>query len=591
MNKTAYRLRSVVWGGVSILLTATPVLASDKMKQQLKAAITPPSWEEVTLPLPGETLSLKPEFHSSAPLVSTPLKYTYEPRRMKVRITTMESFESRKKERINNALTGVVETQLNKTEVPQILESSHDVADAGEGALDILGWFERIFERENTEAVKTAALKGTALGKNINRKTEDAAFVKAEPEAVTAPIPNAQPDNMALTISTEPVAINAPITKVTETTPVVLDSYVNTAPAAQQASAPAEIVSSPEMQLVTYKAKYKKAEIKTDAVIEQALNALSNEERTKRVVNATKPESIQKFAMLAPAAGEAAGENVADKLYVPPEPPAALQEPLPERQELSAQTRDQLERVPSNMNAKPLPEGGKISIQRSLDISDLFADDVSNMEETDSNAVGMRLQNKVPQINVYSELEKAYNAMLSGHNPQAIQIYHRVLMAVPADTDALFGLATAYHQVREIEQARIYYTKLLKIDPDHRKGLNNFLALAALESPVEALSILEGLEERNPRFSPIVAQMALIYQQIGEWDQAAQKMLKAVSLDPANVTYLYNLAVIFDSMGKKAEAVGVYGRLIEAYREGVILPADVHIIQKRLTYLRNNVGS
>ncbi len=153
---------------------------------------------------------------------------------------------------------------------------------------------------------------------------------------------------------------------------------------------------------------------------------------------------------------------------------------------------------------------------------------------------------------------------------------------------ALFGLATTYHRLGLLDKARPVYGKLLAIDPHHKEALNNFLALVGEEAPEEALRIMARLEEMNPNFSTIPAQMALLYKKVGDLDNAAASMLRAVTISPENLIYKYNLAILYDLRGDKANAAILYRELVEARFRGQELPAPVEEIQERLTFLMSN---
>jgi tetratricopeptide (TPR) repeat protein len=112
--------------------------------------------------------------------------------------------------------------------------------------------------------------------------------------------------------------------------------------------------------------------------------------------------------------------------------------------------------------------------------------------------------------------------------------------------------------------------------------------LVADEAPQAALDQLEKLENRNPDFSPIPAQMAVIYQKQGNMDKASEKMFRAVSLAPENLTYRYNLAILMDKQRNYEEAAKLYQQIIEAYQRGEVIPGNPLKIQERLTFIRSN---
>lgn len=211
--------------------------------------------------------------------------------------------------------------------------------------------------------------------------------------------------------------------------------------------------------------------------------------------------------------------------------------------------------------------------------------DDAQVQNARSQSLGVKIEVKSPRIDTNHELEKAYNALMSGQTTAAQEMYRNVLDNDPSNVLALFGMATSYHRSGQFEKARTLYAKILSIDPNNRDALNNFLALVSSDAPEASLAQLEKLESGNPEFSPIPAQMAVIYQRLGNHEKAMQKMLRAVSLEPENLTYRYNLAVLMDRQGRREEAASLYRQLISAYQSGAIIPGNVQKIQERLTFL------
>ena len=208
--------------------------------------------------------------------------------------------------------------------------------------------------------------------------------------------------------------------------------------------------------------------------------------------------------------------------------------------------------------------------------------------EVSHEAMGVKIEIKPPKINFDYELEKAYNALIAGQSNVAIQIYKQVLDNDANNKNALFGLATTYHRAGQLELARPVYSRLLTVDPGHSDGLNNFLVLLSDEAPEEALVELEKLAERNPQYSALPAQIAVIYQKLGQFDKAGQYMFQAIEMAPENITYRYNLAIMLDKQHKYDEAAKLYRQIIQAYQRGEAVPGNIQKIQQRLTFISSN---
>ncbi len=257
---------------------------------------------------------------------------------------------------------------------------------------------------------------------------------------------------------------------------------------------------------------------------------------------------------------------------------------------LSDETRDVLKRVPKHIEKEVVEPTTKTELRRyDPEIEGILGmtPDGNNTNDVYSEERGVSIRVQQPSLNTEFELQKAYEAMTTGETYLAIEIYKDVLKQEPGNQDALFGIATAFHRTGELDWARAFYDKLLAINPRHTEGLNNLMVLVAQESPEEALLQLEKLLQTNPEFAPIHAQLGLLYHEMGDPKKAQYHLLRAVKLEPGNIDYSYNLAIILDEEGEAAEAVAVYNKLLQAARNGEQLPATPESIEERVIYLSN----
>lgn len=259
---------------------------------------------------------------------------------------------------------------------------------------------------------------------------------------------------------------------------------------------------------------------------------------------------------------------------------------------LSAETQDILNSLPADALPRDvtvhseLPAPGDFSVKRATEPAPIPSS--VQAAQNPSGDPYMDIQVKPQSIDLNYELEKAYNALLSGDTDGAIRIYEEVLSIDPNEKTALFGLATTYHRLGLLDQARPVYGRLLKIDPYNVEALNNFFALVGAESPRAAIEQLELLAMDNPEFAPIQAQISLLNQKLGDYPRAIEYMIRATSITPENLAYKYNLAVLYDLQGDSARAATLYRHLLKLYESGLDLPASPKAIQERLTFLASN---
>lgn len=199
--------------------------------------------------------------------------------------------------------------------------------------------------------------------------------------------------------------------------------------------------------------------------------------------------------------------------------------------------------------------------------------------------MGLKIEVRRADPNLSEYLEQGYDNLIAGRYEIAAGFYQEVLKIEKNNELALFGLGTTYQKMGRIDEARDQYAHLLAINPTHREALNNFMALIAEESPDEAISELLQVEKQNPDFSPVPAQLGVLYSKTGQYDLAAEKLARALNLSPDNVSYKYNLAIALDRLGAREKASDLYAELIEDYKKGEQIPGDINMIRNRIIFL------
>ena len=269
-----------------------------------------------------------------------------------------------------------------------------------------------------------------------------------------------------------------------------------------------------------------------------------------------------------------------------------LLDSLKNENQLSPETKDLLEKIqPYGLKTDQhiLAPKNDVGIDRATGGSSILG----GVEQQDKNTnvrgdVGFDLKSKLAEENVPEAIDNAYRAMEAGQLEAAAMLYKRIMYADPDNKDALFGLASVYQRTGQLPQARAMYSKLLSLDPENWPAMNNFLILAAEEAPDHAIEEFKRLMQTNPEFAPIPAQIGMIYYKQKKYDNAANYLIKAIQLDPSNLSYRYNLAVVYDHLGRSREAGRLYQQLLEEAQNGKELPQSVEKIQERLSHLRNS---
>jgi len=253
---------------------------------------------------------------------------------------------------------------------------------------------------------------------------------------------------------------------------------------------------------------------------------------------------------------------------------------------ISQESRRILSKIPSGLAREKTPKSTKLKMDHSREIGDLFPDDD---KEDRVHARGIDIKIKRQDADVDGNLGRAYDAVMAGRSEEATALYEEVLAYEPSNKAALLGLATTYHRSGQLKKARPLYGRLIELDPQNKEAISNFLGLLSEEDPQEALFQLEKLEDANPNFAPIPAQMSMINQKLGNLEDAKKQMIRASVLVPENMVYRYNLAVLLDRMDDWRGASKLYQQIISASERGEKIPAPRSEIQERLTFILSNI--
>lgn len=200
------------------------------------------------------------------------------------------------------------------------------------------------------------------------------------------------------------------------------------------------------------------------------------------------------------------------------------------------------------------------------------------------DAVQVRRVSQQAQDNVTA----GYNALVRGDHEMALGFYERALQQEPRSVLAQLGRGAALQKLGRSDEARGAYERVLRVDPQNREALTNLTTIVAEREPGEALKRLLSLEREYPSFSPIKAQLGLVYAKLGQFEPALEYLRRAVNITPDAPMYNYNLALVLDRLDRHDQAVAIYERVLATAAAGR-LPSDIPVadIERRVRFLRN----
>ncbi|MGD9239788.1 MAG: glycosyltransferase, partial [Desulfobacterales bacterium] len=169
-----------------------------------------------------------------------------------------------------------------------------------------------------------------------------------------------------------------------------------------------------------------------------------------------------------------------------------------------------------------------------------------------------------------------------GRVEDALRIYVKILEVNPADVEALLITGHICVALEKFQDANIFYSRVLEIEPGHqdaRKFLDKLNSLKSGNSeaktpeelyqqiqpilnngdPHKAIASLEKLLERFPDFVLAHNDLGVLYYHTGDKEKAQHHYERAIELVPDNINFQKNLAdFLFVELGKVEDALQIY---------------------------------
>lgn len=201
--------------------------------------------------------------------------------------------------------------------------------------------------------------------------------------------------------------------------------------------------------------------------------------------------------------------------------------------------------------------------------------------------VGDQVQVRQVSQSARTNVSAGYEALIRSDYGAALSFYDQALVEEPNSVLALLGRGAALQKMGRMQEAQGSYDRVLQLDPENREALTNVTAIVGERAPQEALARLLELEREYAAFSPIKAQIGLVYTKMGAMPQALDYFRRATALSPATMMYHYNMALALDHLGLHEQAIESYERVLESILTGRG-PADLssEALQQRLAYLK-----
>ncbi|XGA08122.1 MAG: tetratricopeptide repeat protein [Wolbachia endosymbiont of Xenopsylla cheopis] len=188
--------------------------------------------------------------------------------------------------------------------------------------------------------------------------------------------------------------------------------------------------------------------------------------------------------------------------------------------------------------------------------------------------------------NISHFLKKAKIAFDMGSIEIAESFYRQILDKFPKNKGALIGLGNLYYMQKDYQRAHETYLILLKEYPQDTTVILNYFTVVSDYDHDFALKEMLNLSG-DVNFAPLYANIGLLYLRANELNNAKDYMISALSLEPENIFYIYNLAIIFDRLSDFKNAAFFYQKLASLQDKQTTKNIPTQQISNRLKFINS----
>lgn len=136
---------------------------------------------------------------------------------------------------------------------------------------------------------------------------------------------------------------------------------------------------------------------------------------------------------------------------------------------------------------------------------------------------------------------------------------------IPTDTLALYYLGVASQQAQDYNTAKEAYTKMLQLGSKNKDLYSNLIYIARNVDKNEdkALEVVREARKAFPNDQNYAQEELNILITTGKLDEAKKGLEEAISKEPNNPTYYYNLGFLYDQAKDAAKATEYYKKALE----------------------------
>lgn len=151
---------------------------------------------------------------------------------------------------------------------------------------------------------------------------------------------------------------------------------------------------------------------------------------------------------------------------------------------------------------------------------------------------------------------------------EALDQFHEAVNDDPKDADSYYNLASTHHRLgvlnsseEDLKRAEQYYYMCHDRDPDHQECFRGrAVMLIEQGSSDEAFRLIEAWADSQPMLAEPKIELARLYEEFGDPEQAKAQLLEALAVDHENSRALAALGKLREETGDRVQALADYQR-------------------------------
>ncbi len=182
------------------------------------------------------------------------------------------------------------------------------------------------------------------------------------------------------------------------------------------------------------------------------------------------------------------------------------------------------------------------------------------------------------QENLYVILGMARADYFLGNKQKSFELLNKAMSLYPDNPDVFYYFAFIFYKENDIESARKYISKALKINPEHvyslklldsvnkndaDKYLNKINSAMETQNFNEAMRLVNEAISIDGKNSALFFNKGLIYIAMNNYAASTAPFYKAIELDKNNIQAYYYLGVAFDNLSEGQNALEYYKKFVE----------------------------